>query len=559
MLFKIILRISQVLIVSSFVLFSVYSHALDTYENGILSIPKVVVDGNVYSNVKITIKEIVSIKGGKPVAEFDIFNAAKNQLLIPEVAYAGKKYFNVSIVPDEILAVGKAWNRIGFNQKLELGTFDLKIDSGLYLNNIENDNVMFDIIAIGDVNMDGYDDLLIGIMRLSNKGGSVNRAVKPLLLIFNTSTNKYEVNQEFAKLTTSHVYPRQGAIVDIDGDGRNDIFIGDTGVDGGSYDCGNKNSIVLNKSTGMINATSLLPNVNDYSHGLIVNDFNQDKTNDLLVINMPWINKSTCNVAGEVYRNRSYMLSGGNFNELSVQLTSSDSVTLGFTENSTTDAITVGGAIDLNNDGYLDIALGGNYGMYILESNGILKFNQGIQVPPPMTYYNSLDPKNCLILNMFSATKCLTPYSYVLPVDIDGDGQPEILASLLNQTKDGGWKGQYFQVMKKVKNAWVDVTVDVFPEQKQDQSNAELWCYRIQFSDINNDGQLDILCTNYKSTVWINQDGKFYDKTSTYLETDNDRQRSSIVKFPDGNYLLRFEGWYQGSPEKFNITATLVN
>ena len=558
MLFKKISKINQVLIVVLFVLLSSQSHALDSYENGVLSIPRVVVGDNVYSNVKITVKEILSIKGGKPVADFDIFNASKNQLLIPEVTYAGKKYFNVSIIPDQILAVEKARNRIGFNQKLDLGTFDLKIDSGLYLNNIENDNVMFDIIAIGDVNMDGYDDLLIGIMRHSSKGGSsVNRAVKPLLLIFNPSTNKYEVNQEFAKLTTSHVYPRQGAIVDLDGDGRNDIFIGDTGVDGGSYDCGNKNSIVLNKSTGMVNATSLLPNVNDYSHGLIVNDFNQDKRNDLLIVNMPWINKSICNVAGEVYRNRSYMLSGGTFNELTVQLTTSDSVSLGFTENSTTDAITVGGAIDLNNDGYMDIALGGNYGMYILESTGNLKFNQGMQVPPPTSYYNSLDPKNCLILNMFSATKCLTPYSYVVPFDFDWDGQPEILASLLNQTKDGSWRGQYFQVMKKVKNAWTDVTADVFPEQKQDQSNAELWCYRIQFIDINNDGQLDILCTNYKSTVWINQDGKYYDRTSSFLESD--KQRSSIVKFPDGNYLLRFDGWYQGSPEKFNITATLVN
>jgi len=234
MLLKLTFKIHQILIGVLFVLLSGQSHAIDSYENGILSIPKVVVDGNVYSNVKITVKEILSIKGGKPVADFDIFNAAKNQLLIPEVTYAGKKYFNVSIVPDQILAVEKAWSRIGFNQKLEFGTFDLKIDTGLYLNNIENDDVMFDIIAIGDVNMDGYDDLLIGIMRLSNKGGSVNRTVKPLLLIFNPSTNKYEVNQEFAKLTTSHVYPRQGAIVDLDGDGRNDIFIGDTGVDGGS-------------------------------------------------------------------------------------------------------------------------------------------------------------------------------------------------------------------------------------------------------------------------------------------------------------------------------------
>ena len=104
----------------------------------------------------------------------------------------------------------------------------------------------------------------------------------------------------------------------------------------------------------MVNATSLLPNVNDYSHGLIVNDFNQDTKNDLMVINSPWINKSTCNVAGEVYRIRSYLLSGGTFNELPIQFNSNDSVFLGFTEENPGDAILLGGTGDLNNDGFID-------------------------------------------------------------------------------------------------------------------------------------------------------------------------------------------------------------
>ena len=69
------------LIASLLFAFSSHSLAFDTYENGVLSIPKVVVGGNVYSNVKITVKEILSIKGGKPVADFDIFNASKNNLL----------------------------------------------------------------------------------------------------------------------------------------------------------------------------------------------------------------------------------------------------------------------------------------------------------------------------------------------------------------------------------------------------------------------------------------------------------------------------------------------
>jgi hypothetical protein len=550
-------KILQFLLTIFILAYSSHSLAIDSYENGILSIPKVVVGENVYSNVKISIKEILSIKGGKPVAHFDIFDSESNKLIIPEVTYAGKSYFNVAVTPDQIINVEKGWRRVGYKQKIEFGNFDLKTDTGLFLNNAENDEVQFDILAIGDVNMDGYDDVLISVMRVTSKGASVNRTVKPILLTFNPSINKFEVNQEFANVTSEHIWARQGAIVDLDGDGRNDIFIGDPGVDGGAYDCGYKNSLILNKVTGMTNVSNRLPNVNDYSHGLIVGDFNLDKLNDLMVINSPWISSSNCHVTGQVYRNRSYLLAGGSFNELPIQFSNNDSIALGYSEDNPSDQLMVGAALDFNKDGYLDFVLGGNYGVYIQESIEKLKFKPTIKILPPTDYFNKFDISKCLKLNNFNNTACFTPYSFVIPYDLDGDGQPEIIASLSNQSSNGPWRGQYFQVIKKINDVWVDVSNNIFPQQNQDQTIRAAWCYRIQFIDMNNDGQADILCSGYKSTVWINQEGKFFDQTSSYIGAE--KQRSVVVKFPDGNYLLRFEDWYQGSQDKFNITGTVVN
>lgn len=415
-------------------------------------------------------------------------------------------------------------------------TINSAIESELSLNNSQNDDMLHDILAIGDVNGDGYDDILVGVMRLQ-KGtyNSVNRSVKPILLMYNPTLNTYEVSQTFKSVASTHIWPRQASIADFDGDGRNDIFIGDHGVDGGSYNCGNQNSLVLNKASGMVNASNQLPQYNDYSHGLVVADFNKDNKADALVINNPYIRTDICNTPGVRYTNKSYMITGGNFAETSLTLKPNDLDQFGqpVLNLLTTDKGEhfVANGTDLNGDGIPDIVLGNNGSISILESNGILSYNKSQTVLAPAKYVAMINAKgNCLINNGV----CEIPYSFITFYDIDGDGQPEIIASLLNQESNFNWVGQYFQALKKVNGVWIDITDSVFPEQSSSQSNSGEWCYKLQFADFNGDGKLDMLCSFYKSSVWTFNNGQF-----TKSQTLNNRV--NVVKFPSASYLVEFK------------------
>ena len=543
---------------SIFISFEIKSK--DIFENGILNIPKVVVENNVYSNVKITIKEIISIKGGLPVANFDVYNPNKNELLIPEAEYLGKTYTNIKIIPNEILSVGANWKRFGYKEDNFFGIFDLTIDSELYLDNIEKDDVGFDILAIGDVNMDGYDDILIAVYRLkTGTWDSVTRSSKPILLIYNPDINKYEVSKDFQAISSKHVWPRQATISDIDGDGRNDIFIGDHGIDGSSDNCGAKNSLILNKSTGMVNTSDKIPQLLDYSHGLIAADFNKDGKTDLLVLNSNYKASTKCLNLNPPYTNRSYLINGSDLKESSIKIKLEDRDGEG---NSVLNLLhtdrgehLVGGSADINGDGIPDIVIGNVGFITILESESVLNYKKSQIIPAPFEYTSLVNSKfNCMKDN---ANLCMIPYTYINFYDVDGDGQQEIIATLSYQDATGSWMGVYFQVLKRNNNIWIDITETVFPNQNASNPIKGEWCYRTQFFDFDNDGSLDILCSFYTSSIWTFSNNKF-----SKSELIKDRVRANVVKFPDGNYLLEFREWWQDSLDsksKFSIKGRLIN
>lgn len=428
---------------------------------------------------------------------------------------------------------------------IAIGTF-----SELNLNNTQGDNLIYDILAIGDVNMDGYDDILIGLMRISTSGSSVERTVKPVLLIFNPVIKQYEASADFELAVGQHVWPRQGVIADFDGDGRPDIFIGDTGVDGpNNNNCGYQNGLILNNPTGFVNAYNQLPKVRDYSHGLITADFDNSKHNSLLIINSPYIQPTQCNTPGVTYRNRSYIWNPFIQKELSIKLASNDfdfrnQPAINLSDNNVTDN-TVGATTDLNGDGNLDLVFGGSLYLTILETNAQLSYNKAQRINPPAKFLALVNSSN----NMIGPdSRPFTPYNYITFYDIDGDGQKEIIASLNRQDKTGLWVGQYFQVLQKINGIWVDISDNVFPNQSIDQSSSGAWCYRIQFTTTNNLPTL--ACQGEQiTTYWT-----FNSSTKQFTLQNTKNTRSVVVKFPDGDYSV--DVTFGGPFKNFPISLT---
>lgn len=88
----------------------------------------------------------------------------------------------------------------------------------------------FEILTAGDLNSDGYDDLVISCRLESNpeKDGEM----KILILFFNSETKQYEFNENIQSNLSLSLFPRRAAVLDFNNDGFKDLFLADHGVDG---------------------------------------------------------------------------------------------------------------------------------------------------------------------------------------------------------------------------------------------------------------------------------------------------------------------------------------
>ena len=85
----------------------------DSYNSntGVLSIARVAVGDTVYSDVKITIGEVVSI-GTLTDDSYDTYDSKTNRLTIPVVSAYGNKYYNVVVSVGNVLSVGAECNGV---------------------------------------------------------------------------------------------------------------------------------------------------------------------------------------------------------------------------------------------------------------------------------------------------------------------------------------------------------------------------------------------------------------------------------------------------------------
>lgn len=80
----------------------------DTYQGGNLSIPRVQLNGTVYTNVVASVATIVSAGGGLPAAAWDTYNPSSGQLTIAAIDYNSRIYTNAVVTVGRIISGGTA-------------------------------------------------------------------------------------------------------------------------------------------------------------------------------------------------------------------------------------------------------------------------------------------------------------------------------------------------------------------------------------------------------------------------------------------------------------------
>ena len=92
----------------------IFAAAADVYNptSNQLSIPAVDVSGTTYTDVVITVGDVISVFGGTASGTTDSYNPARNQLSIPTVQVGDATYTNVVITVGQVISVGGSFKSI---------------------------------------------------------------------------------------------------------------------------------------------------------------------------------------------------------------------------------------------------------------------------------------------------------------------------------------------------------------------------------------------------------------------------------------------------------------
>ena len=171
----------------------------------------------------------------------------------------------------------------------------------------ENEELSMDLMAAYDVNGDGYDDLIFGIYALSLSDGwhEENTLVKPVILFWDKSKNRYKPKKRIQMDLPAMYFPRR--ISGIEVNGNPGVFFANTGLDGlHAPNCGGKNYLIEFEAKKLAVKTVVENPVADYSHTVAktAND------NGLLVLNSPFIISNRC--SGQKTSNENYIFEAKN-------------------------------------------------------------------------------------------------------------------------------------------------------------------------------------------------------------------------------------------------------
>jgi hypothetical protein len=485
------------------------ANATDTYNhlNNQLSIPAVILGDTVYRDVVITVGEVLTVGGtssdpkysAKPSSSPDTYNPTTNRLTIPNVNAFGLIYHDVVITVDKVLSVNDS---VPIGKLSSLWSLTSILSAGS-IKTVGSACGSYDIVAKGDLNNDGNDDIIIGPkVKFTTPGCITNPFAKPIVALYDPLTKNFNSNASIQSVLPEMQWMQFANIGDFNGDGFKDIFAVGTGTDYGQP-CGEAPVLMLGSANGLVDASNFLPRFATYSHQATSGDFNGDGKTDFLILNNNWVPTessdpriSQCSFRKHPGSNKSYIvLSIGNtwkYSEFIVRKNNGDVVIDG---NQSFNGVTSG---DINGDGITDLVISGsNWGSLAQQTITLLGKGDGT-----FNYGSSFS------VTPFGADTVAVNLSIK---QLDESSQSELL---INYTRHPGgqalpFQGSIYRIFSfnKQSSTWSDST-DNFITNKSNVTETDLtYCQRLYWVDLNSDSKDDLVCATVNPIASNNIEG----------------------------------------------------
>ena len=344
------------------------------------------------------------------------------------------------------------------------------------------------VSSAGDVNGDGYDDILIRVS--GNDEGGTDAGQSYLILGKATGwTMDTPLSQADASFIGENIGDFSGSSVssagDVNGDGYDDILIGASGNDEGG-DAAGQSYLIFGKATGwemdislsQADASFIGENIGDFSGYSVssAGDVNGDGYDDILI----W-----------AYGNdETYLLFGKTTGlTMDTQLSQADASFIGeySYDYSGSSASSAG---DVNGDGYDDIIIGayGNDGRGYDAGQSYLIFGKATG----WTMDTPLSQVDASFIGEYAGDE--SGYSVSSAGDVDGDGYDDIIIGADRNDEGGGEAGQSYLIFGKATGWTMDTLLtqadaSFIGENVGDYSG----CSVSSAGDVNGDGYDDII------------------------------------------------------------------
>ena len=325
--------------------------------------------------------------------------------------------------------------------------------------------------GFGDFNRDGVIEFIYG-----GPTTPFNGVTQPFQMIsINSSGVITDASSIFASVPYA-IHGGKGIVADFNGDGRLDFFSGNSGYDAAPWD-GEPDTLLLSGPDGRLHdASATLPQGLRFkmTHTAAAGDIDNDGDLDIL-----------SGVIG-----RPYLL----INDGHGQFTQSYDrmpADLG-AEKDPEHMILKSRFVDLNGDGYLDLATGFSESSPVA---GMVYFNDGHG-------YFAAETEAALPVGLYGAKNTIV--NDILDLDLNGDGHKDLI--LAETAGNPYYQGQKLQILiNDGTGHFRDETA-----QRITQDGKGLWNQQIVAVDVNGDGHLDIVATSdygdaeTQNTVWLN-------------------------------------------------------